>query len=77
MTVLRHPVGIGDDQPAPPLAWTGWHRPPGGHWRPIGQAASEHAAWDLLLDLQAAGDKLVMRSGRHPHDRTKQQRLFA
>jgi hypothetical protein len=57
--------------------WTGWHRARGGPWRAVATADTEAACWDRLLAVKEAGDKLVMRSGKHPDDRARQPGLFS
>jgi hypothetical protein len=57
-------------------AWIGWFRAPGGTWREVCRGTTEREVWDKLLDLAKAGDKLVLRSGRFPWDRSRQPGLF-
>jgi hypothetical protein len=54
--------------------YTGWFRPLGSdRWEEVCRAESEAKCWTQLLDVPQAGDKLVLKAGRHTEDRRQRQ----
>ena len=51
-------------------AWAGWHRPPGGRWTPLVEAATEAEALNALLNRMAlehlSGGLVVLPQGQFP-----------
>jgi hypothetical protein len=55
---------------ATPTSYVGWHKPRGGVWVQVCEAAAYGSAWSLLLYRLLAegrgGDSTVLPQGTHP-----------